>query len=198
MPLTDLQKASFRHHIHTTDQLIDADTGEGAGYQPLDSDLTAIAALSTTSFGRSVLDRADAAALRTLAGVGAIGQLATIKVVIPVVISGGGVAITSSLLPVLVPVPADLTLTAWELVADASGTLSLTIKDSTRANIGSGTSIVASDHPLISSQRVNNGTCSGWTTGLTGGHWLEVIVDSSPAPATVKQATLNLSGTRAT
>lgn len=38
-----------------------------AGKQPLDSDLTAIAALSTTSFGRSLLAAADAAALRTLA-----------------------------------------------------------------------------------------------------------------------------------
>jgi hypothetical protein len=41
-----------------------------ANRQPLDSDLTAIAALSTTSFGRSVLALADAAALRTLAGLG--------------------------------------------------------------------------------------------------------------------------------
>ena len=38
-------------------------------YQPLDSDLTAIAALSTTSFGRAVLAMADAAALRTHAGI---------------------------------------------------------------------------------------------------------------------------------
>lgn len=38
-----------------------------AGYQPLDSDLTAIAALTTTAFGRSLLEAANAAALRTLA-----------------------------------------------------------------------------------------------------------------------------------
>jgi len=37
-------------------------------YQPLDADLTAIAALATTSYGRSVLTQADAAALRSLAG----------------------------------------------------------------------------------------------------------------------------------
>jgi hypothetical protein len=43
-------------------------TGALGGYQPLDSDLTAIAALTTTSFGRSALTVADAAALRTLAG----------------------------------------------------------------------------------------------------------------------------------
>jgi len=36
-------------------------------YQPADSDLTAIAALTTTAFGRSLLALADAAALRTAA-----------------------------------------------------------------------------------------------------------------------------------
>ena len=39
-------------------------------YQPLDSDLTSIAALSTTSFGRGLLALADAAALRTAAALG--------------------------------------------------------------------------------------------------------------------------------
>lgn len=42
-----------------------------ATYQPLDSDLTAIAALTTTTFGRALLALADAAALRTAADVGA-------------------------------------------------------------------------------------------------------------------------------
>lgn len=40
-----------------------------AAYQPLDSDLTAIAALATTSFGRSFLTQADAAAACTLISV---------------------------------------------------------------------------------------------------------------------------------
>lgn len=44
-------------------------TGADGLYQPLDSDLTAIAALTTTSYGRSLLEAANAAALRTLAGV---------------------------------------------------------------------------------------------------------------------------------
>ncbi len=43
-----------------------------AASQPLDSDLTAIAALSTTSFGRSHLTEADAAAGRTLLGLGTL------------------------------------------------------------------------------------------------------------------------------
>lgn len=45
----------------------------GAGvvteYQPLDSDLTSIAALTTTAYGRSLLTVADAAALRTTAAI---------------------------------------------------------------------------------------------------------------------------------
>lgn len=40
-----------------------------ASAQPLDSDLTALAALSTTSFGRALLASVDAAALRTAAAV---------------------------------------------------------------------------------------------------------------------------------
>jgi hypothetical protein len=39
-------------------------------YQPLDSDLTAIAALTTTTFGRSLLTQADATAARTTIGAG--------------------------------------------------------------------------------------------------------------------------------
>jgi hypothetical protein len=41
-------------------------------YQPLDSDLTSIAALSTTTFGRSLLTQADAAATRTTIGLGSL------------------------------------------------------------------------------------------------------------------------------
>lgn len=46
------------------------DAGGGGGpFQPLDSDLTAIAALTTTSFGRALLSQADAAATRGTIGV---------------------------------------------------------------------------------------------------------------------------------
>ena len=41
-------------------------------YQPLNSGLTAIAALSTTSYGRSLLTQADAAASRTTLGLGSL------------------------------------------------------------------------------------------------------------------------------
>ena len=48
-----------------------------AGKQPLDADLTAIAALTTTAYGRSLLEAADAAALRTLASVYSTGEVDT-------------------------------------------------------------------------------------------------------------------------
>ena len=44
-------------------------------YQPLDDDLTAIAEIGTTAYGRGLLAAADAAALRTAAGVGAAAFL---------------------------------------------------------------------------------------------------------------------------
>lgn len=45
-----------------------------AGYQPLDADLTAIAALATTTYGRSLLTGADAAETRTTLGLSAVAS----------------------------------------------------------------------------------------------------------------------------
>lgn len=62
-----LQRKSGAWANRTIAQLL-TDLGLGALYQPLDSDLTAIAALSTTSTGRSLLAAADATAIRVIAG----------------------------------------------------------------------------------------------------------------------------------
>lgn len=48
-----------------------------AGKQPLDSDLTALAALTTTAWGRAILELADAAAARTY--IGAVGRAPSIQ-----------------------------------------------------------------------------------------------------------------------
>lgn len=44
-------------------------TGAASPYQPLDSDLTAIAALGTTAYGRALLTLANQAALRSATGI---------------------------------------------------------------------------------------------------------------------------------
>jgi len=53
------------------DAAIARDAEVAASYQPLDSDLTAIAALATTAFGRALLELANAAALLSAAGAAA-------------------------------------------------------------------------------------------------------------------------------
>jgi len=55
------------------------DAPDLSGYQPLDSDLTAIAALTTTSYGRALLALADAAALGAAVGTEVFKQTQTIN-----------------------------------------------------------------------------------------------------------------------
>lgn len=66
MPLTGTHAAGDSGHV-SDHNLIDAAL---AALQPLDSDLTAIAALTTTVYGRAFLALADAAAGRTALGLG--------------------------------------------------------------------------------------------------------------------------------
>jgi hypothetical protein len=66
-----------------------------AGKQPLDSDLTSIAALATTAFGRALLTLADAPALRTTAG---LGDVATHSASEFALAGSGGSTVISELL----------------------------------------------------------------------------------------------------
>lgn len=80
----DVVECEQRSDGRVTVQRILGRTGEAAAsgdhdhdadYQPLDSDLTSIAALTTTSFGRAVLALADAEALRDHTGIIAYSTL---------------------------------------------------------------------------------------------------------------------------
>lgn len=72
--MSSIVTANLTRVVRVTDTSILVITGtqDLSGYQPLDSDLTAIAALTTTSFGRSTLTLADAAAMRTQSGLGTL------------------------------------------------------------------------------------------------------------------------------
>lgn len=90
-----------------------------SSYQPLDGDLTSIAALTTTSFGRELLTRADAAATRSALG---LGTLATQSATITDYLTSSNAALMYQ--------PLDSQLTSIANLADASGVLT---------NNGSGT-----------------------------------------------------------
>ena len=90
-------------------------------YQPLDSDLTAIAALSTTSFGRALLELADAAAGRTALGLGSLATASTITTseitdgtIVNADISTSAAIALSKLAQ---PAQAAVAMTAWSLYA---------------------------------------------------------------------------------
>ena len=66
-------------------------------YQPLDSDLTSIAALTTTTFGRSLLTKADAASARTTLGAGTgNGTVTSVGLSLPGLFSVSGSPVTDS------------------------------------------------------------------------------------------------------
>lgn len=109
-----------------------------AAYQPLDSDLTAIAALTTTTIGRSLLAAATAAALATIIGVGtgdspqftAVNVGAATDTTITRV-SAGTIAVEGqSILTAATGQPLDADLTAIAaLTTTAAGRSVLTITD---------------------------------------------------------------------
>ena len=68
--ITGLADPTGNQDADTKAARVAAITALSSVYQPVDSDLTAIAALTTTTFGRALLVLADAAALRTAAGLG--------------------------------------------------------------------------------------------------------------------------------
>jgi hypothetical protein len=92
-------------------------------YQPLDGDLTAIAALTTTSYGRELLTRADAAAVRSALS---LGTLATQTATITDYLTISSAALTYQ--PLATPLTnfANLASSAGVLTNNGSGTLSYT------------------------------------------------------------------------
>ena len=116
-----------------------------SGYQPIDSDLTAIAALTTNAFGRSLLGVADAAATRSVLGLGS----AALSNIIDFATTSQGSKADSAVQPAALsnyqPIDSDLTAIA-ALTTNAFGRSLLTLPDlataKTTLNIPSSSSAV--------------------------------------------------------
>lgn len=119
-----------------------------------------------------------------------------IKSVIPFIIGDGVNAITTGVKGFLM-VPFDCTITGWDLIADASGSIVIDVWKDTYSNFPPtvADTIAGSEKPTLSTAQKNQDTSlSSWTTTLTGyTDWLGFNVDSA---TTVKQVTLGLRVTR--
>ena len=105
------------------------------------------------------------------------------------VLDGGGQAITTGV-KADVRVPYSGTITGWEMVANASGSIVIDVWKDTYANFPPtvADTIAGSEKPTLSSASKNQDTTlSTWTTAITAGDWLRFNVDSA---ATVQRVAL--------
>ncbi len=142
-------------------------------YQPLDADLTAIAALATTTFGRALLTEVDAASIRGTIGAGTVSSVA---LSLPSIFSVSGSPIT------------------------ASGTLAATLASQSAnqffaapnglAGAPAFRAIVAADIPVLNQN--TTGSAASLTTGRTIGMTGDVVWTS---PAFNGTANVSAAGT---
>lgn len=97
-------------------------------------------------------------------------------------IDGGGSAITTGVKIYGYPVPYNCLVTAWEIIADQTGSIVVDIWQDTYANYAPtvGDTITTSEKPTLSAASKNTDTSlnsgNGWA--LTGGRWLRFNVES--------------------
>lgn len=97
------------------------------------------------------------------------------------VMDGGGLPITTGI-KADVRIPYSGTVTGWEIVADASGSIVIDVWKDTYANYPPtvADTIAGTEKPTLSSAAKNQDTSlSTWTTSLTAGDWIRFNVDSA-------------------
>jgi hypothetical protein len=125
----------------------------GSDVQAYDADLEAIAALATTSFGRALLTRADAAGVRSYIGAGTSSTSGTVT---SVAMSGGttGLSVSGG------PVTGSGTLTLGGTLALASGGTGATSASGARSALGLGDMAVQA----ASAVAISGGAVAGLTS----------------------------------
>lgn len=97
------------------------------------------------------------------------------------ILDGGGQAITTGI-KADVRVPYSGTITGWEIVANASGSIVIDVWKDTYANFPPtvADTIAGTEKPTLSSASKNQDTAlSTWTTTVTAGDWIRFNVDSA-------------------
>ncbi len=125
----------------------------GAAYQPLDTDLTNLAALTTDP---------------RIVG-------------IPFVMNNGTVVLATGIQPGNLVVPFACTITEWTLLLDQSGSIVVDIWKDTYANYPPtvADTITASAKPTVTTAtKGQSSTLTGWTTAIAAGDTLRFNIDS--------------------
>lgn len=150
-----------------------------AGYQPLNSDLTAIAALTTTSFGRALLALADAAALRSAAGAGTMSTKSTYP--IQVALSQNGQNISAGIRKGFCRVPIAGTITGFAVICDpanepSAGAVQV---DLNTVNLSTGvlTSVLSSVASIATGANVSTGGAISGAPSVAAGDLLVMDID---------------------
>ena len=99
---------------------------------------------------------------------------------ITLTLDGGGSVITTGI-KADVRIPYSGTITGWEIVANASGSIVIDVWKDTYANFPPtvADTIAGTEKPTLSSATKNQDTSlSSWTTSVTAGDWIRFNVDS--------------------
>ncbi len=181
--------------LHVRKQISDALTAlESATGAPADAQYVVAASNGTLTAERVLTDTATVTWDFGTAGqakANASGGTSTIKRAITLVLDGGGQALTTGV-KADVRVPYSGTITGWEIVANASGSIVIDVWKDTYANFPPtvADTIAGTEKPTLSSATKNQDTTlSTWTTTVTAGDWIRFNVDSA---STVQRVALSI------
>lgn len=150
-----------------------------SGYQPLDSDLTAIAALSTTSYGRALLTLANQAALQSAAGQGTMATKSTY--VIQIALSGYDTAVSAGMKKGQCRVPLAGTITGFAITCDPANKPSAAAIqcDLNTVNLSTGalTSVLSSVASIATGAAASTGGAISGSPSVSAGDQLAVDID---------------------